>query len=391
MSHLRPERFVAGGEALGHDEEGRVVFIRGGIPGDEVAVETVETKGEWSRAVVTEVITPSPDRVPSPCARRLEGCGGCDWQELDVPKQLLAKMEIVRDALRRTGKLPNADVMLGRTVPATAYRTTIRVVGGADGRPSYRKDRSHDLVPASGCIIAHPALQPVLDSMRLTPELEVALRVSEATGEINARWDPRHGDVVGLPESVEVGPTSRLREVVAGHRFRVSASSFFQSGPAAAKLLVDAVKKAAPELKTAKVVVDAYAGVGLFALAAVPESAKVIAIENSKSAVGDAKANLKDRDARIENCQVGQWRPDKDLVVDVVIADPARSGLGKPGVAALAATHAPVFVLVSCDPVALARDAALLVRAGYRHDVTTVLDLVPHTHHVECVTRFVRA
>ena len=77
--------------------------------------------------------------------------------------------------------------------------------------------------------------------------------------------------------------------------------------------------------------------------------------------------------------------------VDVVIADPARSGLGKPGTGAIAATKAPVVVLVSCDPVAMARDAALLARQGYRHEVTEVLDVFPHTHHVECVTRFVRS
>jgi 23S rRNA (uracil1939-C5)-methyltransferase len=76
--------------------------------------------------------------------------------------------------------------------------------------------------------------------------------------------------------------------------------------------------------------------------------------------------------------------------VDVVIADPARSGLGKPGAEAVAASGAPLVVLVSCDPVALARDTTLLTRHGYRHDGTDVLDLFPHTHHVECVTRFVR-
>ena len=77
--------------------------------------------------------------------------------------------------------------------------------------------------------------------------------------------------------------------------------------------------------------------------------------------------------------------------IEVAIADPARSGLGKPGVAAMESAHAPVVVLISCDPVSAARDAALLAAHGYRHDGTVVLDLFPHTHHVECVTRFVRA
>ena len=73
-----------------------------------------------------------------------------------------------------------------------------------------------------------------------------------------------------------------------------------------------------------------------------------------------------------------------------MIADPARSGLGKPGVNALARTNAPVLILVSCDPASLGRDARLLGDAGYRHERSAVVDTFPHTTHVEVVTRFVR-
>ena len=186
---VRPERLIAGGEALARDADGRVVFVRGGVPGDEVTVTTIEEKGDWSRALIDQILTPSPDRVEPPCPRRREGCGGCDWQHLAVPAQLPAKVEIVRDALRRTGKLPDAELRVGAPVPDRGYRTTIRVVGDADGRAAYRLDRSHDTVPASGCLIAAPALLPVLDAIRLSPELEVTLRTSVATGEITARWD----------------------------------------------------------------------------------------------------------------------------------------------------------------------------------------------------------
>ena len=387
---VSPERFIAGGEALGHDPDGRVVFVRGGTPGDDVSVRIVEQKGEWSRGIVTQVHAPSPDRVEPPCVRRREGCGGCDWQHLAVPAQLPAKMEIVRDALRRTGKLDSPVLTLGRTVPADGYRTTIRVVGGSDGRASYRQDRSHDTVLASGCIIAHPALLPVIDQLRITPELEVSLRVSVATGQITARWDKRKGEVHGLPRSVYSGANAFLVERVAGHDLRVSAGSFFQSGPDAAELLIDAVGRAAPELATADTVLDAYAGVGLFAVAGAPPTSKVITVETSRAAVEDCKVNLAGRDARIEQSEVSTWRPGHGESIDVAVADPARSGLGRPGIAAMVAADPDVLVLVSCDPVALARDADLLGKQGYRHDGTEVLDLFPHTHHVECVTRFVR-
>ncbi|MFP5488343.1 MAG: class I SAM-dependent RNA methyltransferase, partial [Acidimicrobiia bacterium] len=335
------------------------------------------------------LVTAGPDRVDLPCQHRLEGCGGCDWQHLAVPSQLAAKAEIVRDAMRRTGRLPHAEIHLGRSVPAQGYRTTIRLVGDADGRAAYRQERSHDTVPASGCLVAHPNLLPVIDTVAISPGTEVTLRTSVATGAVAARWDAATGTVDGLPSSVEVGAQAVLHEVVAGHRLQVSAGSFFQSGPAAAELLVDAVRRAAPELEGAERVVDLYAGVGLFVVAAAPDAGHVVTVETSRSAVADCHANLAGRSARVEQGQVGRWRPDRGMAVDVVIADPARSGLGKPGTATIVAAAAPVAVLVSCDPVALARDTALLVRQGYRHDGTEVLDLFPHTHHVECVTRFV--
>lgn len=385
-----PERFVAGGEALGHDAVGRVVFVRGGAPGDDVSVQLVERKGEWSRGVVTEVHAPSRQRTEVPCPQRRLGCGGCDWQHLAVDAQLPAKFDIVRDALRRTGRLPDAELTLGRSVPATGYRTSVRVVGGPDGRASFRHDRSNDTVAASACLVAHPGLHDVIESARLTPDLEMSLRVSTATGQITARWDRRRGEVAGLPKGVHAGQRAFLTERVGDHDLRVSAASFFQSGPAGAELLVDAVRRAAPELDDASTVLDAYAGVGLFAVAATPASAKVITVETSRSAVEDCKVNLAGRDARVERCEMSTWRPEAGLAIDVAIADPARSGLGRPGTAAVVAADPAVLVLVSCDPVALARDSELLGRQGFRHDGTEVLDLFPHTHHVECVTRFVR-
>ena len=388
---VAPERFVAGGEALGHDPDGRVVFVRGGAPGDDVSVQIVERKSEWSRGIVTEVHGPSDHRIDEPCPQRRLGCGGCDWQHVAVESQLPAKLDIVRDALRRTGRLPGAELTPGAAVPATGYRTTVRVVGGEDGRASFRLDRSHDTVAASGCLVAHPGLQQVLDTARMTPGLEMSLRASAATGQITARWDRRRGEVTGLPRSVHVGPRAYLTERVSGHDLRVSAASFFQSGPLAAELLVDAVRRAGPELADASTVLDAYAGVGLFAVTVAPPDAKVITVETSRSAAEDCRVNLAGRDARIEQCEMSTWRPEAGLEIDVVIADPARSGLGRPGTAAIVAAEPAVLVLVSCDPVALARDTELLGRHGYRHDGSEVLDLFPQTHHVECVTRFVRA
>ena len=304
------------------------------------------------------------------------------------PPRLTAKAAILADAMRRTGGLNEAVIIEGRSAPSTAYRTSVRVVGTSSGRAGFRRERSNETVDVDVCMVAHPALFDVLRNVTIDPAVELTLRVSEATGQMTAMWDSRTGDVKGLPNTVKTGAKAALYEDVAGHRFRVSAGSFFQSGPIAAGLLVDAVRRAAPEIDGSDHVVDAYAGVGLFGLAAVPASSRTTSIETSRSSVQDASVNLAGRAATVVRSEVGAWRAGGERV-DVVIADPARSGLGKPGSNALAAARAPVMVLVSCDPVSLARDATLLRRHGYRHDRTEVLDVFPMTHHVEAVTRFV--
>ena len=117
MVRVHPERFVAGGEALARDDDGRVLFVRGAVPGDDVSVTITEEHGDWSRGVVDTIHVASADRVEPPCVQRREGCGGCDWQHVADSVQLPAKVAIVVDALRRTGKLPDADVRAAGSVP----------------------------------------------------------------------------------------------------------------------------------------------------------------------------------------------------------------------------------------------------------------------------------
>ncbi|CAN5690341.1 TRAM domain-containing protein [soil metagenome] len=385
---LRPDRFVAGGDAMARDDSGRVVFVRGAAPGETVEAELLTAKADWARAATVVVVDAAPGRVTPPCPSRRAGCGGCGWQHLTIDAQRAARVDIVADALRRTGGVQSPVVDHGGRVAAERYRTTVRVVGDVQGRPGFRAEGAHDVVAAPDCLVAHPVLADLLPSLRLDAGVELTLRVSVATGALAARWDRAAGDVHGLPAGVEVGASAVLEEDVAGRRLRVSMGSFFQSGPAAAELLVDAVRRAAPELDDAGLVVDAYSGVGMLAACATAPPTRVIAIETSRPAVADARHNLRDRAAEIVRGEVGGWRPGTDDPIDVVIADPARSGLGKPGVHAVARTGTPVVVLVSCDAASLARDARLLAGAGYRHVRTEVVDTFPHTTHVETVTRF---
>ena len=389
---VRTERAVAGGEILAHHDDGRVLFVSGALPDELVEVTLYHEKARFAKADVIRVVEPSPDRVVEPCRRRHEGCGGCDWMHVEPRRQLDHKASVVTDALVRTAHLTDPPVARGGTVPANAYRTTIRAVGNGDGRLGFRARRSHDVVVAGGCLIAHPTLVELLDTVRVSPGLEITLRVSEASDEITARWDPATGEVHGLPMATGTTKDAVVHELVAGASLQVSSASFFQSGPAAAELIVDTLATLVPELARAGSVVDAYAGVGVLGRTTVPSNASLVTIETSKWAAADAAINRPG--ALVHVGDVGRPAAAKFVArhvddIDVVIADPSRRGLGRAAVDALAGMRAPVLALVSCDPVSLARDAALLSDAGYALERVIVVDLFPQTHHVETVARFV--
>ncbi len=395
---LIPDRLVAGGDAMARDVDGRVVFIEGALPGEVVEVEVEEAKKDFAKARLIEVVERSPLRDAPSCSHRRNGCGGCDWMHLRPDAQLEAKVEIVRESLRRIGRLDplvvDGLVHRGGAVSPFGYRTTIRVVGGPNGSVGYRAQGSNDVVEVTSCPIAESKLSRLLAVIEADEGAELTLRTSVATGAITAIWDKQYRKSIrGVPATVHIGERAWLTERVAGRDLRVSAGSFFQSGVQAAELLVAAVQAAAPELATARHAVDAYGGVGLFAVAAMSDAQHVTVIESSKFACLDAEHNLTGRVASVLRADVSGWTaPTGDgptPLVDVIVADPARPGLAKPGVAALAAVGAGVLVLVSCDPVSLARDVSLLSEAGYVPERVEVLDLYPNTHHVETVTRFV--
>jgi 23S rRNA (uracil1939-C5)-methyltransferase len=357
---------------------------------------------------------------------------------------LVFKGAIVLDALRRIAHLDAADLM-GPTVATVehGYRTTVHLGVDPDGRPSYRRRHSHDLVAVSDCAVAHPRLAELIDQVRVPGAAGVTLRVGVAGGERlvvldppAAPRDPRGRDrgrsnegtsrggrgrvgrgggpraaahlaggpqaaarlraaavvpeaIVVPPDATVVGPgeDGEIQEQVGGRRWRVSARSFFQSGPAGAEALVSLVDEAVGPMVATEDLVDLYAGVGLLGgmVASRRPGIGLIAVESDPSAIGDARHNLADLGATVIGVEVGEWETRE---ADVVIADPARPGLGRPGVAAVSATGCRRLVLVSCDPASLARDASLLAAEGYRIRALQICDLFPQTPHVETVTTF---
>jgi 23S rRNA (uracil1939-C5)-methyltransferase len=382
---------VAGGDGLGRDDGGRVTFVDGALPGETVSVELHQQKKDFARGHVVDVLHPSADRVEPPCPFVASGCGGCDWQHVRPDAQRRLKAAIVADALRRQAKL-EVDVGEGPVLPAEAYRTTLRGVA-TGGRFGFRRRHSHEVVEVGPCLVAHPLLDELVTEGRF-PNGEVVLRAGAGTGErlVIVNVDPSAAQV---PDGVRVVSAAELssgtrawyHEEVAGRRWRISARSFFQARRDGAEALINAVALGMEgALPVGGHLVDLYGGVGLFG-GALGADARVTLVEQSASSVADARVNLAGQDARIVRADVDHWGAAR---ADVVVADPPRTGLGARGVGKVAATHAPRLVLVSCDPGALGRDAQLLAAAGYDLRSSQVVDLFPHTSHVEVVSRFER-
>ena len=394
---VRFERLVAGGDALGHLADGRVVFVPGALPGELVDVQITQAKKDFARGTVASIFEPSAHRVAPPCEHVARGCGGCSWQHLDVAQHMEAKVAIVREALRRNGKIETLEVVAGGFVPPTASRTTLRMAVTPDGRLGFRRSSSHDVIDTPTCLVAHPLLNEFIGDVRVSGATEATLRCGVETGEVGIWLHDEDGEdvhgttVTGLPSHVVVGRKAMLHEVVQGVSLQVSMASFFQASQVAAELLVSAVNDAAGDAALSGEfgpIIDAYGGVGLFTATLVDTDIPVVLVESNPSACSDARSNLHDHDVSIEQIAVEQWRVQD---AGLVIADPARNGLGAMGVNAIVATEAKRIVLVSCDAVAGARDIRLLLDAGYACEGVTVLDLFPNTPHVEVVSSFSRS
>jgi tRNA/tmRNA/rRNA uracil-C5-methylase (TrmA/RlmC/RlmD family) len=391
---------AAGGEGVGRLADGRVVFVRGALPGERVRVTVTDERHRFARAELGEVLEAAPERVAPPCPQVAAGCGGCDWQHVAPSAQRRLKARIVTDALHRIGRVEPPEPDLGPELAADGWRTTVRAVVDDAGRAGFRLRHAHDplAVGPGGCLVAHPLVDEVLrQGVFPAPVREVTVRAGAATGERLVLCTPVVGDSRG-PEGVPLvgadelaaGHRAWIHEVVDGRRWRISAESFFQGRPDGAEALVDAVVASLGDaLAPGAAVADLYSGVGLFAgVLGQRTGGRVVAVESNRSAVADARINLADLDgARIVRSDVRRWRPS---TADVVVADPSRHGLGAEVVPRIGATGASALALVSCDPGALGRDAGLLAAAGWELASVRLVDLFPHTAHVEVVTGWFR-
>jgi 23S rRNA (uracil1939-C5)-methyltransferase len=378
---------AAGGEGVARERSGRVLFVRGGVPGDQLRARVVESHKRFARAEILALVRPSPLRVVPRCA--VHGtCGGCGWQQIAYPAQLDAKREILSDALVRGAgvSLESFAAAVEITPSPEPYGTRSRArLVFADGRVGYRRGRSHALVATRECPILAPPLARALAQIAAAPptgagELALACGDDGAVSLSGAR-------LPGFAERAVILTTS------AGD-VAISPRGFFQAHATLRRALAEAVLAAAERGARA---LELHAGAGFFTLGLATRFEQLIAVESDPRAARDLRANL--ARAGRANVRVLAERASRALASpdvarfapDAVVLDPPRSGIGPSEAAALARLAPRRIVHVSCDPATLARDLRVLLASGYRLASCRGFDLFPQTPHLEALAVLERA
>jgi len=354
--------------------EGRVVFTPFVLPGEMVRASVDRVKSDLWRGKLLSVVEPAASRV-SPLCPYYGRCGGCQYQHASYELQLQQKAEILRDVLRRVGKIEYPGDI--ETVAGEPWHYRNRVQLHIDkGAVGYFEPGSHTLCAIDQCPISSPKLNEAIAHLhRELPKVrpfqaDIELFTNETDVQVNVfgRVPPSVRAVfnsIGVREALSYGP------------FRVSRNSFFQVN----RFLVDRLASCVCEGLSGKTAIDLFAGVGLFARALAPSFEKVIAVESGFSAFQDLVANAP---ATGVQQSVEDYLPTVTEAPDLIVADPPRAGLGKHLVAELLRIKAPRLVIVSCDPATLARDLRGLL-AAYRIERLSLVDLFPQTAHLETV------
>ncbi len=381
--------FASGGKAVGHAPDGRVVFVEFGIPGERVIAEITDSHASYIEATAVLVLEASEDRIAPPCGY-FGKCGGCQLQHIAYDRQLELKAEVVRDQLRRIGRFTSEEVdvlvrpMLGMGEP-WGYRNHNRFTVRRDGEIGFMQRGTHRFMRIDECLIAHPRVNEVLqaaqDHTMQARQLSVRVGVNTDDEMVQPHLHWRPGPRPKLA-SGQANYTERLN----GVDYRVSGPAFFQVNTVQAERLVALVVEHVLEAK-ARVVVDAYAGVGTFAAQLASSVDHVVTIEESAAAGDDAAVNLKPftNVTRIVG-KVEATLPGMTPSPDVVVIDPPRSGLYPGVIDAIIDSAAKRVVYVSCDPGTLARDLRLFVDGGFTIREVQPIDMFPHTAHIENVT-----
>jgi len=434
---LTVDALAYGGNGVARREDGYVVFVHGGIPGDRVRVRITRPKRDYAEGIAVEILEPGPERIPPRASHP-----GVPWQVLPYERQLEVKQQQVDDALRRIGRLDNYE--LEPIVPAVEtwrYRNKLEYSFGADEQGGlvfgfHAPGHWERIVPIDDCLIASErsnlAREQVLDWCR-AQGLDAydrrthkgflrncVVREGRRTGQLQVRLVTMPGDLdtasfaqavacdsllwtrfEGVGETTAEGETdliagdSAIEEELSGLRFRISPHAFFQTNTEMAEQLY-AIAGEYAALSGYERVFDLYCGIGTIALTLAPRAAEMWGLEIVEPAIADAIANAKLNEIDNVRFFAGDARLAlRELVEragrpDAIVVDPPRAGLSQKVVRRIVEAAPKRLVYVSCNPTTLAPNAAQLLEAGFALRRVRPVDMFPQTPHIECVALFER-
>ncbi|HEX5411450.1 MAG TPA: class I SAM-dependent RNA methyltransferase [Terriglobia bacterium] len=414
-----PQKLVYGGEALGY-AEGRTVLVPRALPGERIEVETVRLAKGVVHARPLRILQSAAERVSPPCPY-FGRCGGCHYQHLAIEQQVRWKSEILRETLKRIGKIRwPGDIIVHQSSPWN-YRNQaqLKMEESESGEVElgFFEGESHRLVPIDECLILSPRLNQVLEQLRrrewaarLHGCREVELQADEQDSQVRITFhgSPEAGDHESLAEDLirEFGGVVAVAFLDRGSAqlfgqgdftyrvgefgYQASPGVFFQSS----RNLLAELLNAVTDVPGGELAVDLYAGVGLFTLPLARRFRQAIGVESHPVAARDLKANA----ARygLKNIRtVGQ--PTADFLrrfaqsrPDLVVLDPPRCGAGKSTLKYMVDLKPQRVHYVACHPPTWARDLSYLLSMDYRLEGVEMFDCFPHTYHIECLARLVR-
>lgn len=410
------------------DLDGKRVFLAGALPGERVELKTRKRRRRSLEAELVEVIEPSPSRVEPGCAW-FGVCGGCALQHLDYAAQLEFKSKSVAETLSRIGGVEPLEWLPALTGPQWNYRRRARlgikyVTGKERVLVGFRERAAPYVTDMADCrVLVEPfdrlpgSLAELLAASPLRqriPQAELAAG-DDARAMILRVLDPPSAEDIeawvafGAQQDIDIylqtgGPSTVAPISPSPRQLSYSIDSgavrldfepgdFIQINAAMNRSMVDAAIEAAG-IEASDRVLDLYCGIGNFSLPIARRAATVLGVEGSAALVARAARNAERNgiaNARFVAADLSEsdW-PFFREPWDVVFLDPARAGAAE-AVAAVAAMRPRRIVYVSCHPGTLARDAGDLVsKQGYQLTSARVLDMFPHTHHVEVISVFDR-
>ncbi len=387
--------------------------VPAGLPGElvTIAIEAPATprpgrhRRHWKprppRVWITEIHQPSPLRIKAICPV-FGTCGGCQLQHMHYAAQLKWKRHTVQQLLLDIGGF--SDPPLLDTVPCDTpwqYRNHMRFSVNRSGQAGLTARGSHRVLPLTHCPIAHAKINRALTiiSEHENARPQVLIRCSDVNNQLLMQPTPSAEIAQRISDTGLELHSETMEEGLADATFRIRPSSFFQTNTAQAEKMVQMVRAGLLHSATnvpldTLTIVDAYCGVGTFARVLAPHVGKVIAIEESASAIKDAQWNLRDvQNVEIRKGKVEALLPNLATHIDGLVIDPPRAGCQQVVLDALIQNPVTRIVYVSCDPATLARDLNILCHLQPIYQLRSIqpLDMFPQTAHIECVALLERA